>query len=427
MTTEPNKTPAAGSAAPTASTGALMPPTNPKDTPLQNKRRKALLIIAIAAIVLGVAWLLYHLLVGRWSESTDDAYVQGDVVTITPQVGGTVTRIGVDDGMKVDAGQVLVGFDTNDSDLAYAQAEAALGSAVRQVRAQYRAAEAGSADISAREATVQQAQAAVNVARQDVARRNGLVATGAVSAEELAHAKTQLETAQANLAAAQAAVSGARENTARSRVLIDNSTIRSNPAVAAASAQLRQAYLARQRSSVLAPISGYVAKRSVQLGQRVAPGTPMMAIIPLDRVWVDANFKETQLTKLRLNQRVELTSELYGDKVVYHGTLASLGMGTGSAFSVLPAQNASGNWIKIVQRVPVRILLDKKELQEHPLRLGLSMDVKVNLHDKGDGLLPTTTPTQAHLTTDAYDSALAKADAAVEHVIDDNMGNNGSH
>ena len=182
MTTEPNNTPAAGSAAPTASTGALMPPTNPKDTPLQNKRRKALLIIAIAAIVLGVAWLLYHLLVGRWSESTDDAYVQGDVVTITPQVGGTVTRIGVDDGMKVDAGQVLVGFDTNDSDLAYAQAEAALGSAVRQVRAQYRAAEAGSADISAREATVQQAQAAANVARQDVARRNGLVATGAVSA-----------------------------------------------------------------------------------------------------------------------------------------------------------------------------------------------------------------------------------------------------
>ncbi|MBS0225973.1 MAG: efflux RND transporter periplasmic adaptor subunit [Proteobacteria bacterium] len=404
-----------------------MPPTNPKDTPLQNKRRKMLMLIAIVAIVLGAAWLLWHLLVGRWSENTDDAYVQGDVVTITPQVGGTVTRIGVDDGMKVVAGQVLVGFDTNDSDLAYAQAEAALGSAVRQVRAQYRAAEAGGADIDAREATVKQAQAAVDVARQDVARRTGLVATGAVSSEELAHARAQLETAQANLAAAQAAVSGARENTARSRVLIDNSTIRDNPAVAAAASQLRQAYLARQRSSVLSPISGYVAKRSVQLGQRVAPGTPMMAIIPLDQVWVDANFKETQLTKLRLNQRVELTSELYGDKVVYHGTLASLGMGTGSAFSVLPAQNASGNWIKIVQRVPVRILLDKKELQEHPLRLGLSMDVKVNLHDKGDGLLPTTTPTQPHLMTDAYDSALSKADAAVEHVIDDNLGGNGSH
>lgn len=429
MTTEPNKTPADDSAAtprPVAN-GALMPPTNPRDTPLQNKRRKVLLIIAIAAIVLGVAWLLWHLLVGRWSESTDDAYVQGDVVTITPQVGGTVTRIGVDDGMKVDAGQVLVGFDTNDSDLAYTQAEAALGSAVRQVRAQYRAAEAGSADISAREATVQQAQAAVDVARQDVARRTDLVATGAVSNEELAHARAQLETAQANLSAARAAVSGARENTARSRVLIDNSTIRDNPAVAAAASQLRQAYLARQRSSVLAPISGYVAKRSVQLGQRVAPGTPMMAIIPLDKVWVDANFKETQLTKLRLNQRVELKSELYGDDVTYHGTLASLGMGTGSAFSVLPAQNASGNWIKIVQRVPVRILLDKKELLEHPLRLGLSMAVKVNLHDKGDGLLPTTTPTQPHLMTDAYDSALSKADAAVERVIDDNLGSNGSH
>ncbi len=426
MTTEPNKTPGGDAAAPTPAPAALMPPTNPGNTPLKNKRRRALIIIAIVAIVLGIAWLLYHLLVGRWSETTDDAYVQGDVVTITPQVGGTVTRIGVDDGMKVDAGQVLVGFDTNDTDLAYAQAEAALGSAVRQVRAQYRAAEAGSADISVREATVQQAQAAVDVARQDVARRTGLVASGAVSNEELAHARAQRETAQANLAAARAAVSGARENTARSRVLIDNSSIRDNPAVAAASAQLRQAYLARQRSSVLAPISGYVAKRSVQLGQRIAPGTPMMAIIPLDRVWVDANFKETQLTKLRLNQRVELTSELYGDKVVYHGTLASLGMGTGSAFSVLPAQNASGNWIKIVQRVPVRILLDRKELQEHPLRLGLSMAVKVNLHDKGDGLLPTTTPTQPTLVTDTYDSALAKADAAVERVIADNMGNGGS-
>ncbi|WP_103076004.1 efflux RND transporter periplasmic adaptor subunit [Solilutibacter silvestris] len=404
-----------------------MPPTNPKDTPLQNKRRKALLLIAIVAIVLGIAWLLWYLVVGRWSESTDDAYVQGDVVTVTPQVGGTVTRIAVDDGMKVDAGQVLVGFDTNDSDLAYAQAEAALGSAVRQVRAQYRAAEAGNADITAREASVQQAQAAVDISRQDVSRRTGLVASGAVSSEELAHARAQLETAQANLAAAQAAVAGARDNAARAHVLIDNSTIRSNPAVVAAVAQLRQAYLARQRSGVLAPVSGYVAKRSVQLGQRVAPGTPMMAIIPLDGVWVDANFKETQLTKLRLNQRVELTSELYGDKVTYHGTLASLGMGTGSAFSVLPAQNASGNWIKIVQRIPVRILLDKKELLEHPLRLGLSMAVKVNLHDQGDGLLPTTTPTQPHLMTDAYDSALSKADAAVQRVIDDNMGSNGSH
>ncbi len=418
MTTEPNKNPAEDSAAAPrpAANGALMPPTNPKDTPLQNKRRRALLIIAVVAIVLGIAWLLYHLLVGRWSESTDDAYVQGDVVTITPQVGGTVTRISVDDGMKVEAGQVLVGFDTNDTDLAYAQAEAALGSAVRQVRAQYRAAEAGSADIDAREATVKQAQAAVDVARQDVARRTGLVATGAVSNEELAHARAQLETAQANLAAAQAAVSGARENTARSRVLIDNSSIRDNPAVAAAASQLRQAYLARQRSSVLSPISGYVAKRSVQLGQRVAPGTPMMAIIPLDQVWVDANFKETQLTKLRLNQRVELTSELYGDKVVYHGTLASLGMGTGSAFSVLPAQNASGNWIKIVQRVPVRIALDPKELEKNPLRVGLSVTTTVDTADRSGARLAqqAAAPYRGDVATDASDPAV---EARIRQII----------
>ena len=248
-----------------------------------------------------------------------------------------------------------------------------------------------------------------------MSRRAGLVASGAVSAEELAHAKAQLATAQA-------ALSGAREQTSRNRVLVDNSELRGNPQILAAAAQLRAALLGKQRNTIIAPTSGYVAKRNVQLGQRVPPGMPLMAIIPLDEVWVDANFKETQLRQLRLGQSVKLISELYGDDVIYHGTLESLGMGTGSAFSILPAQNASGNWIKIVQRVPVRITLDKKELQQHPLRLGLSMSVDVNLHDQGRGLLPTAAASAPTLTTTAYAKQLGDADAVINRIIDDNLG-----
>ena len=372
------------------------------------KRRKALAILAAIIVVVAIAWLLYWLLYARWHEDTNDAYVQGNVVTVTPQVGGTVVGIAVDDGMKVEAGQVLVRFDHADTDVAYQQAVANLANTVRQVRGLYKAVDAGQADIAARRVALEQARA-------DVARRSGLVASGAVSAEELAHAKAQL-------AAAEAALSASQETTARNRALVDNSTLAANPQVQAAAAQLRQAYLASQRAQIVAPVSGYIAKRNVQLGQRIAPGTPLMAIVPLDEVWVDANFKETQLKKLRLDQPVELTSELYGDDVVYHGKLQSLGMGTGSAFSLLPAQNASGNWIKIVQRVPVRIALDKKDLQEHPLRLGLSMDVDVNLRDKGDGLLPTTTDNGKGLATDAYAQQLSKADALIDGVIRDNLG-----
>ena len=246
-------------------------------------------------------------------------------------------------------------------------------------------------------------------------RRAGLVASGAVSAEELAHAKSQL-------AAAQAALSGSREQAARNRVLVDNSELHDNPQVLAAAAQLRAALLNQQRATIVAPTSGYIAKRNVQLGQRVAAGTPLMAIIPLDEVWVDANFKETQLRKLRLGQPVELHSELYGDDVTFHGTLESLGLGTGSAFSILPAQNASGNWIKIVQRVPVRIALDKKELQEHPLRLGLSMHAKVDLHEAGNGLLPTVAASAPKLSTTAYAKQLADAYALIDRIIRENLG-----
>ena len=401
MTTETTPNTSAG-------TGAPLPASQSSLKPANGKRRRALLILLTVVLLAGIGWLLYHLMIGRWREDTDDAYVQGNVVTVTPQAGGTVVGINVEDGMRVEAGQTLVSFDASDADVAYAQAVANLAGAVRQVRGIYRAVDAGRAEIAAREVALAQAQA-------DVSRRTGLVASGAVSAEELAHAKAQL-------AAAQAALSGSREQAARNRVLVDNSKLRDNPQVLAAAAQLRAALLGKQRATIVAPTAGYIAKRNVQLGQRVAAGTALMAIIPLDEVWVDANFKETQLRKLRLGQPVELHSELYGDDVTYHGRLESLGMGTGSAFALLPAQNASGNWIKIVQRVPVRIALDKRELQQHPLRLGLSMHATVDLHEAGNGLLPAATANAPKLTTDAYAKQLADADALIDRVIHDNLG-----
>lgn len=395
---------------PDVSTGAGAPPpvSQGSPQPANGKRKRALLALLAVVVLAGLGWLLWHLFVGRWHEQTDDAYVQGNVVTVTPQTSGTVVAINVEDGMRVEAGQTLVSFDASDADVAYAQAVANLAGAVRQVRGIYRAVDAGQADIAAREVGLAQARA-------DVDRRAGLVASGAVSAEELAHA-------QAQLAAAQAALSGAREQAARNRVLVDNSGIRDNPQVLAAAAQLRAALLNRQRATIVAPTSGYIAKRNVQLGQRVAAGTPLMAIIPLDEVWVDANFKETQLRKLRLGQPVELHSELYGKEVTFHGKLESLGLGTGSAFSILPAQNASGNWIKIVQRVPVRISLDKQELQAHPLRLGLSMHADVDLREEGNGLLPAAIAAAPKLTTDAYAKQLADADALIERIIRENLG-----
>ena len=399
---------------PHTSTGTGAPlPASPISTPSppksgNGKRNRALLILLAIIVMAGIGWLVYHFMVGRWHEQTDDAYVQGNVVTVTPQTSGTVIAIHAEDGIRVEAGQTLVSFDGSDADVAYAQAVANLAGAVRQVRGIYRAVDAGQAEIAAREVALRQAHADVN-------RRAGLVASGAVSVEELAHAKSQL-------AAAQAALSGAREQTSRNRVLVDNSELKDNPQIMAAAAQLRAALLGKQRNTIIAPTSGYIAKRNVQLGQRIAAGTPLMAIIPLDEVWVDANFKEDQLRQLRLGQPVELHSELYGNDVTYHGTLESLGMGTGAAFSILPAQNASGNWIKIVQRVPVRITLDKKELHEHPLRLGLSMRVDVDLHDAGHGLLPTATVSTPTLTTSAYAKQMGDADAVIERIITDNLG-----
>ena len=380
------------------------------DTPAAkptSKRKRALLILATVVVVAAVAWALYYFLVGRWHESTDDAYVQGNVVSITPQAMGTVVSIGADEGMKVTAGQVLVQLDPSDAQVAYQQAVANLAGTVRQVRGLYSAVNAGQADLQARQVAVQKAQA-------DVTRREGLVATGAVSAEELSHARDEL-------AAAQAALSGSQEQLSRNRALVDATTVSDQPQVRAAAAQLRTAYLNVQRAQIVAPVSGYVAKRSVQLGQRVQPGVTLMTIVPLEQLWVEANFKETQLAKMRIGQPVELHSDLYGGDVTFNGHLTSLGMGTGSAFSLLPAQNASGNWIKIVQRVPVRVDIDAGQLAAHPLRLGLSMSADVSIRDQDGAVLASAPPNKPLLTTQAYAKQLADADALIARTIRANL------
>ena len=373
------------------------------------KRRRALAILATVAIVAGIGWAAWYLLVARWHQDTDDAYVQGNVVSIVPQTMGTVVSIDADEGMRVEAGQALVHLDPNDAQVAYDQSVANLAGTVRQVRGLYSSVESGQADLAAR-------QVAVRQAREDVKRREGLVASGAVSREELAHARDIL-------AGAEAALSGSQGQLSRSRALVDATEIASQPQVQAAAGQLRQAWLNLQRMAIVAPVSGHVAKREVQLGQRVAPGNTLMTIVPLEQVWIEANFKETQLTNMRIGQPVEVHADLYGSDVRYDGRVASLGMGTGSAFSLLPAQNASGNWIKIVQRVPVRIELDPKQVVEHPLRLGLSMHVDVAIRDQEGAVLasvdaPRNTPL---LATDAYAEQLAQADALIERTIAQNL------
>ncbi len=395
------------------------PPLDPEQPAREEKQRKRdqrrrwlLRGLAVVVVVVGIAWMLYHFLVGRWYESTDDAYVNGNVVQITPQVPGTVVSIGADDNDFVREGQTLVQLDPSDAQVALAAAEADLAATVRKVRGLYSGVNSSQADVAVREAALAQARA-------DYKRREGLAKTGAISAEELSHARDALTAAESALAAVQGQL-------ASSKALVENTAISSHPDVQAAAAKVRSAYLDLQRDTLVAPVSGHVAKRAVQVGQRVQPGAPLMAVVPLSQVWVDANFKETQLTNMRIGQPVTLTSDLYGGDVKYHGKIEGLGVGTGSAFSLLPAQNATGNWIKIVQRLPVRIELDPDELQKHPLRIGLSMDAKVNLHDQSGPILSQQTPAKPVFSTDVYQRGNAQADALIAKIIAENSGASGS-
>ncbi|WPU54922.1 biotin/lipoyl-binding protein [Stenotrophomonas acidaminiphila] len=385
-----------------------MSQTHTPEAPVVGSRRGRLLRgLLVLVVLLLAAFALWYFAFGRWFEETDDAYVQGNQVQITPQVAGTVVAIAADDGMRVERGQLLVQLDQADTEVALQQAEANLARTVRQVRGLYRSVEGAQADLNARQVTLRRV-------REDFARRRDLAASGAISNEELAHARDEL-------AAAEAAVAGSRETVERSRALVDDTVVATQPDVKAAAAQLRQAWLNNARAGIVAPVAGYVARRSVQVGQRVQPGTALMAVVPAEQMWVDANFKETQLRHMRLGQEVELRSDLYGGDVKYKGRITSLGLGTGSAFSLLPAQNASGNWIKIVQRVPVRIAIDASQLAQHPLRIGLSMKAEVSLRDQKGGVLPAKPAEGTVFDTDVYARQLHDADAAIARIIHDNL------
>jgi membrane fusion protein (multidrug efflux system) len=381
-------------------------PDNTQDTSNSRKRKVMLVMLAIVVILAGVGVWGYHEFYGRWNESTDDAYVNGNVVEITPLVTGTVVSIGADDGDLVHEGQVLINFDPNDAEVGLQSAQANLARTVRQVRGLYSNVDGMKAQVNAQQAEVQKAQDNFN-------RRKNLAAGGAISQEELSHARDDLTSAQNALA-------NAKQQLKTTSALVDDTVVSSHPDVMSAAAQLRQAYLNNSRSTLIAPVTGYVAKRSVQLGQRVQPGTALMAVIPLDQLWIDANFKETQLRDMRIGQPVDIEADLYGSDVKFSGTIDSLGAGTGSAFALLPAQNATGNWIKIVQRVPVRIHINAEELAKHPLRVGLSTQVDVNLRDQSGPVLAQQPPQKASFSTNVYDRQLAEADAMITQLIHDN-------
>jgi membrane fusion protein (multidrug efflux system) len=380
--------------------------THENGKPKSGKRKFFLLLLLVLVILGAVGVYFYHTLYGRFHEGTDDAYVSGNVVQIMPQVTGTVVSITADDGDLVHEGQVLVKFDPSDTEVALQSAEANLAKTVRQVRGLYSNVDSYKAQVASRKVELERA-------RSDYKRRQDLARGGAISQEELSHARDTLN-------AAQSALTSAEQQLSTSRALVDDTVIASHPDVKAAAAQLRQAYLNNARSTIIAPVTGYVAQRSVQVGSRVQPGTALMAVVPMDQIWIDANFKETQLSNMRIGQPVEIHSDLYGEDVKYRGTVESLGVGTGSAFSLLPAQNASGNWIKIVQRLPVRIRLDQDSLADHPLRIGLSMNVDVDLHDLNGPVLARKPLAQPRYTTDVYTRQLEEADHLIERLIHEN-------
>jgi membrane fusion protein, multidrug efflux system len=357
------------SSAPVATTPAAAAAT-PKTS---RARRLGLLGLGSVVLLSALGFAGYWFFDGRFYESTEDAYVDGDVVQVTSEVPGTVLSLNVDDTQLVNAGQSLLQLDPADARIAEENAEADLARAVRQVRGLF-------AQGQELRAQIEQREQAERTAAEDLQRRGGLIADGAISAEELSHARDAVTSTRAN-------VSAARQALSQTVAQIDGTTIADHPQVLAAAGTVRNAALALHRTDLISPVSGVIAKRSVQVGQRVAPGTPLLAVVPLENVWVDANFKEVQLERMRDGQPVTVSTDIYGHQVTYHGHLVGIAAGSGSAFALLPSQNASGNWIKIVQRVPVRILLDPQELKAHPLRIGLSTAVRVDLHDVSGPLM----------------------------------------
>ncbi|WP_180004271.1 MULTISPECIES: efflux RND transporter periplasmic adaptor subunit [unclassified Acinetobacter] len=367
----------------------------PTDQELKARRKKGLGIVAVLIVIALVMYLIWSIFLNH-SVSTDNAYVGAETASITSMVTGQVADVLVSDTQQVKKGDVLVRIDARDAEIALAQAQAELLKAKRQ----YKQTAANSSSLNSQifvsddaihsaSAQVAKAQADLNKAQDELQRRQQLAASGAISKEELSTAQSAVNTAkasfdvaQAGLAQAKSSQKAAQSNKAANDALIQDSNENSTPDVLVAQARLQQAQLDLERTQIKAPFDGVVTRRNIQVGQRIGPGTSLMMVVPVSQLYVDANFKESQLAGVQAGQKVELTSDLYGDKVKFNGIVTGFSGGTGSAFALIPAQNATGNWIKVVQRLPVRIRLDPKELAEHPLRVGLSMEATIDLKSK---------------------------------------------
>jgi membrane fusion protein, multidrug efflux system len=373
-----------------------------------SKRRRILLTLMGIFLAGGAIWGSLEYFVFALREKTDDAYVTGNQVRISSQLAGTVVEVFVRNTSRVKAGQLLLAIDPTDSQQSLDRAGATLAQTVRQVRSQQ-------AQSSQFDATITARQLELRRTEQDLSEREPLLAEQAVAGEEVRHARDAVALARAQLTQAEQQAQSAR-------ALVDDVPLIENPAVLAAAASYREAWLALQRTRIVSPINGFVAQRSVQLGQRIAPGEPLMTIIPLQDVWVEANFKEGQLRHLRIGQPARIVTDVYGSSIVFHGRVIGLSAGTGSAFSLLPPQNASGNWIKVVQRVPVKIALQPEELAKHPLRIGLSTTTSVDTQDRSGTVLAAESAVEIHENTASYAQDMVAAKAAADAIIRANAG-----
>jgi membrane fusion protein (multidrug efflux system) len=375
--------------------------------PDNGARTKILILIAVFFILLGSLFAIYWVLVLSQRERTDDAYVNGNKVVISAQVSGTVIAVLADDTQLVKAGQVLVRLDPIDAETSLNRMAGALAQTVRQVRQEKSTADQYDSAVETRRLELARAQV-------DLAKREPLLAERAMAAEEVRHARESVELARA-------ALMQAMRQSASSHALVDGTEVQDNPAVLQAKAAYRDAWIAAQRNAVVAPVTGYVAERGVQLGQHILAGEALMTVIPLNSLWVDANFKEVQLRHLRIGQPSQVRSDLYGGSFIFHGHVKGMSAGTGAAFSLLPAQNASGNWIKVVQRVPVRIQIDDDDLVKSPLRVGLSATVTVDTTNRDGSVLSLDATDKAVGDTQVYTQDLEKANAEADAVVRRNL------
>mgnify|MGYP000128378282 CR=1 FL=1 len=374
----------------------------------KGKRNRILILLTLLFVIIGIIYGSYWFLVLRHFEETDDAYVAGNQVQIMSQVSGSVTKVWADNTDYIQQGDVLVTLDQTDAQQAFEKAQTTLASSVRQMRQLMINNKQLQANIEIRKTTLSQAQTDLN-------RRIPLGSANLIGREELQHARDAVTSAQA-------ALNVAIQQYNANQAMVLGTSLENQPAVQQAATEVRNAWLALQRTKIVSPMTGYVSRRSVQPGAQISPTTPLMAVVPADNLWVDANFKETQLAHMRIGQSATVVSDIYGDDVKYTGKVVGLDMGTGSAFSLLPAQNATGNWIKVVQRLPVRIELDAKQLAEHPLRIGLSTLVEVNTTNRDGEMLANQTRKSPVYESNAREIALEPVNKLIDGIIQANAG-----